>query len=207
MHARRRPGILFVLSAPSGAGKTSIRQRLLKWMPGLAYSVSYTTRAARSNEREGVDYHFIGAEPFRSMVERGEFVEWAEVHGNCYGTALRALERHVAQGTDVVLDIDVQGADQIQGRYKSGPIVTIFILPPSAEELGSRLRQRASETRAQLERRLQRAPEEILRYKDYDYAVVNRDLDQATRQVAAIIEAERCRTALYPTAGDLLAGA
>jgi guanylate kinase len=203
----RQHGILFVLSAPSGAGKTSIRQRLLQRMPEIAYSVSYTTRPARAAERDGIDYHFIGQDQFRRMIEMGEFLEWAEVHGNCYGTALGPLEKAVNAGQDVVLDIDVQGADQIQRRYRGGPVATIFILPPSAETLVARLRLRASESQAQLERRLQTAPQEILRFKDYDYVIVNRDLEEATRQVACVVEAERCRSRNFFSVEELLGDA
>jgi guanylate kinase len=199
-----RHGILFVLSAPSGAGKTSIRQRLLLRMPEMAYSVSYTTRTAREGERGGIDYNFVSGEEFRRMIEMGEFLEWAEVHGNSYGTALGPLEKCVEAGQDVVLDIDVQGADQIQRRYRSGPVATVFILPPSAAALGERLRHRASESPAQLERRLQNAPKEILRFKDYGYVIVNRDLDEATRQVACIVEAERCRSRNFASVEELL---
>jgi guanylate kinase len=211
-----RQGILFVLSAPSGAGKTSIRQRLLQQMPDLVYSISFTTRTPRAAERDGVDYYFVGQEQFRRMVEMNEFLEWAEVHGNCYGTALAPLEKAVSAGFDAVLDIDVQGADQLLRRYRrdaAGPrhhrscptVVTIFVLPPSRAALGERLRHRASESQAQLERRLQKAPEEILRFKDYDYVVVNRDLTEATRQVACIVEAERCRSRNYSSVEDVLA--
>jgi guanylate kinase len=203
----RQHGILFVLSAPSGAGKTSIRQRLLQRMPEMAYSVSFTTRPARVTERDGIDYHFISPDQFRRMIELGEFLEWAEVHGNRYGTALGPLEKAVEAGQDIVLDIDVQGADQIQRRYRGGPVATIFILPPSAEALVERLRHRASESPAQLERRLQKAPQEILRFKDYDYVVVNQDLDEATRQVASIVEAERCRSRNFSSVEELLGDA
>jgi guanylate kinase len=201
----RQHGVLFVLSAPSGAGKTTIRQRLLREMTDIAYSVSFTTRAMRAAEREGVDYHFISQAEFRRMVETGEFLEWAEVHGNLYGTALGPLEKVLSEGTDALLDIDVQGADQLQRRYKGGPIVTIFILPPSPDALGERLRHRASESQAQLEQRLRNAPHEITRFKDYDYVVVNRVLERAVRQVACIIEAERCRSAHYQSIEELLA--
>jgi guanylate kinase len=213
----RQLGILFVLSAPSGAGKTSIRQRLLQLMPEIVYSVSYTTRPARVTERDGRDYHFISKEQFQRMVEMGEFLEWAEVHGNRYGTAIAPLEKAVSTGLDAVLDIDVQGADQILRRYRSRdavagpqrpgnqpPVATIFVLPPSAEALGERLRHRASESQASLERRLQNAPQEILRFKDYDYVVVNRDLEEATRQVACIVAAERCRSRNFGSLEELL---
>ena len=214
----RQLGILFVLSAPSGAGKTSIRQRLLQIMPEIVYSVSYTTRPARAAERDGIDYHFISKEQFSRMVDMGEFLEWAEVHGNRYGTAVAPLEKAVSTGLDAVLDIDVQGADQILRRYRPNdaaiastqrqgttpPIATIFVLPPSPAALGERLRHRASESQASLERRLQNAPQEILRFKDYDYVVVNRDLEDATRQVASIVEAERCRSRNFGSLEELL---
>ena len=199
----RQLGILFVLSAPSGAGKTSIRQRLLRLMPEIVYSVSYTTRPARASERDGIDYHFISKEQFSRMVDMGEFLEWAEVHGNRYGTAVAPLEKAVSTGLDAVLDIDVQGADQILRRYRPRDAITSRS-PPSAEVLGERLRHRASESQASLQRRLQNAPQEILRFKDYDYVVVNRDLEDATRQVASIVEAERCRSRNFGSLEELL---
>ncbi len=192
-----RQGILFILSAPSGAGKTTIRKELLRSMPELCFSVSHTTRPARAGEVDGVDYFFVAPRSFQKMAEAEEFLEWAEVHGNRYGTARRQIAQVVDAGTDLLLDIDVQGAEQIVSNYHWGPVATIFVLPPDPGTLRARLAGRASETQGDLEKRLQNAPKEMLRYLEYDYVVVNDDLERAVWQTGCIIQAERCKASRF----------
>jgi len=188
-----RRGTLFVVSAPSGAGKTTLCREIRLRLPDLAYSVSVTTRPPRPGEMDGADFRFVGAPEFRAMLARGEFAEWATVHGNLYGTRARALEDALATGRDVLLDIDTQGAAQLRARYPDA--VLIFILAPSVKELEQRLRERRSDMDADIERRLVRAREEIALWRQYDYLIVNRDVKEAMEQLESIILAERCRVA------------
>jgi guanylate kinase len=188
----RRRGTLFVVSAPSGAGKTTLCREARLRLPDLAYSVSYTTRAPRPGEIEGTDFVFVSEAEFRALQERGEFAEWATVHGNLYGTRARVLEGALAAGHDVLLDIDTQGAAQLRGRYREA--VLVFIVAPSMDELAQRLRERRSDPEREIARRLARAREEIPLWRSYDYLVVNRDQKDAADQLTAIITAERCRT-------------
>lgn len=183
-----KKNILFVLSAPSGAGKTSIFRELLIRHPELCESISYTTRPMRAGEREGVDYHFVSREQFDRMVGEGAFAEWAEVHGNRYGTAKAALLQ--AEGA-VLLDIDVQGAAQLRASGLEG--VFIFVLPPSMEELRQRLSGRNTDSAEVIERRMQNAVGEIREAIHFDYIVVNDDLKQAIATVEAILVAESAR--------------
>ncbi len=187
----RRRGTLFVVSAPSGAGKTTLCREIRLRLPDLAYSVSVTTRPPRPGEIDGADFRFVGALEFRAMLARGEFAEWATVHGNLYGTRARALEDALTTGRDVLLDIDTQGAAQLRARYPDA--VLIFILAPSVKELEQRLRERRSNMDADIERRLVRAREEIALWRQYDYLIVNRDVKEAMEQLESIILAERCR--------------
>jgi len=189
----RRRGTLFVVSAPSGAGKTTLCRELRLRLPELAYSVSVTTRPARPGETDGVDFRFVDAPEFQAMLARGEFAEWARVHGNLYGTPAGALEAALAAGSDVLLDIDTQGAAQLRARYPEA--VLVFIVAPSMAELEQRLRERGSDQEAEIALRLRRAREEIALWRRYDYLVVNRDIKEAMEQLASIIQAERCRTA------------
>ncbi len=189
----RRRGTLFVVSAPSGAGKTTLCREVRLRVPGLAYSVSVTTRAPRPGEIDGVDFSFVGEDAFRGMLERGEFAEWATVHGHLYGTRARVLEEALAGGSDMLLDIDTQGAAQLRARYPEA--VLVFIVAPSMHELEQRLRERRSDNEHEIARRLGRAREEIALWRRYDYLVVNRDVKEAMEQLASIIQAERCRTA------------
>jgi guanylate kinase len=187
-----REGILFVISAPSGTGKTSLCKEIIDFFPGLRHSVSYTTRPVRSGEKEGVDYHFVSKEAFAAMTAKGAFAEWAEVHGNCYGTALDTLENCRAAGRDVLLDIDCQGAAQLKKTWKQG--VFIFILPPSFDELRLRLQGRNTDAPEVIDRRIANARGEIREALWYDYLVVNDKFSVALEQLKAIIVAERCRT-------------
>jgi guanylate kinase len=184
-------GSLIVVSAPSGAGKSSLAERVLKRLSNLRFSISYTTRAPRGTEQHGIDYYFVSEDEFRAMREREEFLECAEVHGHLYGTNQKSVEEMLNQGFDVMLDIDVQGAEQVRRRVAEA--VLIFILPPSCEVLGARLRARNLNAPADIERRLRNAAIEVQLYERFDYAVLNEDLDRALDQLEAIIVAERCR--------------
>ncbi len=188
----RRRGTLFVVSAPSGAGKTTLCREVRLRLPDLAYSVSYTTRAPRPGEIGGVDFWFVSEAEFRALRERGEFAEWASVHGNLYGTRARVLEEALEAGHDVLLDIDTQGADQLRRRYPQA--VLVFIVAPSMAELEQRLRERRSDAEEEIARRLRRAREEVAMWRTYHYLVVNRDLKEAADQLTAIVVAERART-------------
>ena len=189
----RRRGTLFVVSAPSGAGKTTLCREVRLRVPELAYSVSVTTRAPRPGEIDGTDFHFVTDARFRDMLERGEFAEWATVHGNLYGTRARALEDALSGGRDVLLDIDTQGAAQLRTRYPEA--VLVFITAPSMAELEQRLRERRSDPETEIQRRIRRAREEIALWREYHYLIVNRDLKEAVEQLEAVVLAERCRTA------------
>ncbi len=189
--------ILFVLSAPSGGGKTTILKKVMARLPGLVFSVSHTTRAPRPGEVAGRDYHFVSPEEFQAMREGDPpgFLEWAEVHGNLYGTGRAEVERQLQSGRDVILDIDVQGALQVQGA--AAPVM-IFIAPPSLAELESRLRRRGTESEETISLRLDNARQE-LKYTDrYDYLIINDRLEEAVDSLHSIIVAERCRRRRSP---------
>lgn len=177
-----------ILSSPSGGGKTTIARQLLDRRNDVGYSVSCTTRAPRGSELDGRDYHFLTREHFLARRDAGDFAEWAEVHGNLYGTLKEEVRRVLTSGKHVILDIDVQGARQIQQAFPES--VTVFILPPSGEVLLDRLRGRKSETPQQLVVRLHSALEELRAVQEYEYVVVNDDLDQAVQRVGAILDAE-----------------
>jgi guanylate kinase len=184
-------GNLIIVSAPSGAGKTTLVQQVLKRVAGVKPSVSYTSRAPRVGEVNAVHYHFVTRADFETLVAQGEFLEWAEVHGNLYGTSRRAVEALQAEGNDVILTIDVQGAAQARQLFPTA--VSIFILPPSFQTLLERLGGRGGNSAADLQVRLQNALFEIAQYPNYDYIVINDKLAQAVDELAAIIRAERCR--------------
>jgi guanylate kinase len=188
----QRKGVLFVISAPSGAGKTSICREILRLFPELRQSISYTTRAMRPGEREGVDYHFVSQDVFDRMIAAGDFVEWAHVHGNCYGTARATLESAADAGADVLLDIDFQGAEQLRDSGLNG--VFIFILPPDINELRKRLDFRNTDDEEVIARRMKNAAGEIAQAVHFDYLVINDVLEQAVDKVRAIIIAETSRT-------------
>jgi guanylate kinase len=184
-------GSIFVISASSGAGKSTLIKRLMAATPGLSFSVSYTTRAPRAGEKHGRDYFFVSTRIFKGMVRRDEFVEWADVHGHFYGTAHKQLQAAQEAGKDILLDIDVQGHKQV--RQQLPEAVSVFILPPSFEELSRRLRNRRSDSPEDIERRLQTAREEIAHWSEYEYLVVNDHLRDATRALRAIVQAARFR--------------
>lgn len=180
-----------ILSAPSGGGKTTIARRLLERRSDVGYSISCTTRRPRAGEEGGRDYFFLSPEEFRARRERGEFAESAEVHGHWYGTLRTEIGRVLADGKHVIMDIDVQGAAQLAGTYPHA--VLVFVLPPSADVLLERLRARKTEDRASLARRMMSALEELRHAEDYQYVVVNDDLDRAVARVSAVIDAETSR--------------
>ena len=184
-------GTLFVVTAPSGAGKTSLIDAVMKDDPSLKISVSYTTRKPRPGEQDGVDYHFVDASTFRRMQERGEFLESAEVHGNHYGTAKQVILDAVAKGEDIILEIDWQGAQQVRRLYPD--CVGIFILPPSIEELERRMRVRGQDTDAVIRRRAQNAREELAHAGEFKYAIINKDFETARQELASIIQRERAK--------------
>jgi guanylate kinase len=188
----KREGVLYVISAPSGAGKTTLCKEIIDIFPNLRHSVSYTTRAPRSGEVHGRDYFFVGQEEFSRMVKGGEFAEWAEVHGNFYGTSLATLKECRSQGIDLILDIDCQGARQLKGRFEGG--VYIFVLPPSIRELRRRLDNRSSDTEEVIERRINNAAGEIKEARWYDYIIVNDKFAVAVEQLKSVLIAEQCRT-------------
>jgi guanylate kinase len=185
-------GILLVLSAPSGAGKTTLAHKLLKSMPKARFSVSYTTRAPRGEEKDGVDYRFIDAKTFQEQIDRGAFVEWAEVHGHFYGSAQSVVDDAFREGDVAVFDIDVQGGAAIKAKHPEA--VLVFILPPSMEELERRLRDRKTDADDTIRKRLLAARAEMQRgVASYDYLLINDDIETAWRQLESIVIAERCR--------------
>jgi guanylate kinase len=186
-----RRGILFVVSSPSGGGKGTLIRRLLDVVTELSYSVSYTTRGPRNGEVNGREYFFVDRTTFQEMIDRGEFLEWACVHGNHYGTAKRQIVQEMGAGLDIVLEVDVQGAASIRGLGLDS--VSIFILPPSYEILRQRLIARGTDTPEELEVRLRNAPQELRQYSSFDYAIINNYAEQAAQQLASIVQAERNR--------------
>jgi guanylate kinase len=210
------PGQLFVVTAPSGVGKSTLIGRLLERVPGLEFSVSTTTRLRREGEREGHDYNFVDRARFEAMARAGEFIEWAEVHANLYGTTRAVIEGRLARGCDVLLDIDVQGARQV--RALEVPATFVFVLPPDYDTLVERLSRRRTETRDALTRRLANAAREIRACFEADYVVVNDRVDDAVGELASIVVAARAArarrrrlaeqiVATFPDAGQDDAGA
>jgi len=182
-------GTLFIVAAPSGAGKTSLVRQLLANDPAIRLSVSYTTRSARPGEANGRDYHFISRAEFEQMRARSELLESAEVHGNLYGTSRAWIERETRAGSDILLEIDWQGARQV--RHLLPAAVGIFILPPSIEVLSERLQQRGTDTPEVIARRLQAARDEIAHVDEFDYVIINKDFEVAVQDLQAIVRAER----------------
>jgi guanylate kinase len=184
-------GLLFVISAPSGTGKTTLVERLVQILPNLRMSRSYTSREVRAGERDGVDYHFIGRPEFEEMVAEHQFLEWADVFGNLYGTRAADVNAMLEGGQDVVLVIDVQGARQI--RQRGADHTAVFVMPPSFQVLERRLRGRSTDTEAALQCRLETARAEVSSYREYEYVVVNDDLESTVVRLQEIIAAERSR--------------
>ncbi len=187
-----RRGLLLVLSSPSGAGKTTLSRQLLAREPDMVMSVSVTTRKPRPGETDGKDYHFISRAQFDEMVKKDELLEYAEVFGNGYGTPIGPVNEWLAAGKDVLFDIDWQGTQQIHARM-TDDLVRVFILPPSAEELRDRLVRRAQDAASVVAKRMAEASNEISHWAEYDYVLINDDLDQCNRSISAILDAERMR--------------
>ncbi|MGA2957051.1 MAG: guanylate kinase [Thermodesulfobacteriota bacterium] len=187
----KKEGILFIVSGASGTGKTSLCRAMLKIYPNLRFSVSHTTRPQRPGDENGRDYYFISPEEFQKMIDQGDFAEWAEIYGHRYGTLKRMLEKARAQGQDLILDIDGQGARQL--RQQGLPGTFIFILPPSLAELRQRLMKRKTEGKEALEERLRKARDEIVEARWYDFLIINDELKKAQAKLQAIILAEHCR--------------
>jgi guanylate kinase len=185
---------VIVVSAPSGAGKTTVLARVLRDLGGIRFSVSHTTRPPRGAERDGVEYHFVDRAAFERLREEGRLLEWAEVHGNLYGTGVEEIERASAAGVDILLDLDVQGAAQVRERIPDA--VTVFVLPPSYEVLEGRLRGRGQDDEASIRRRLAAAGSEIDAFERYDYAIVNDDIEACVEELKSIVRAARCRVAV-----------
>ena len=183
--------MLVVVSSPSGGGKGTLIDRVLKTVPGVSYSVSYTTRAPRGAEQDGREYFFVSTAVFEDMIRRGEFLEWADVYGYLYGTSRAQVERERAAAHDIIHEIDVQGAESI--RHLVDDAVTVFILPPSFELLRERLVARGTDSPVDLERRLRGAPSEVGQYKHFQYVILNDDINRASAQLASVIDAERAR--------------
>ena len=184
-------GILFVVSSPSGGGKGTLIQHVLKQVPNLSYSVSFTTRAPRNGETNGREYFFVTPERFREMEAAGEFLEWAHVHSKLYGTSRRQVVREISEGRDIILELDVQGAASMRALMADS--VSIFILPPSFEVLKQRLEARGTDSPEELDLRLRNAPRELKDYSAFQYVILNDDLDRAANQMTAIVHAERAR--------------
>jgi guanylate kinase len=183
---------MFVISSPSGAGKTTLCRRLITEVPGVTLSISATTRAIRSGETDGVDYYFRDEQQFRDLIERDEFLEWAHVHGNYYGTPRAEVEAHLVEGTDVVFDVDWQGARELK-TMRPGDVVSVFILPPSIPKLKQRLEGRPGSTPESVKSRLGGAGQDVRRWGEYDYAILNDNLETAFADLRAILMTERTK--------------
>jgi guanylate kinase len=187
-------GNLIIVSGPSGAGKSALVEGVLKSMPQLRFSVSFTTRLPRVTETDGIEYFFIDRREFQNLIEKGDFLEWAEVHGNFYGTSARFVDEILQKGEDVILDIDVQGARII--RQKRPDATAVFILPPSFQVLRERLERRKLDDGPVIEHRLRRACNEIRHFREYDYLIVNNDLGRSIDELKVIVSSARCRIAV-----------
>jgi len=199
MSAHHKP-IVFIISAPSGSGKSTLVNELLKLVPDLEFSISYTTRAPRGSEQNGKQYHFIPRDEFEKMIQADEFLEYANVFGNYYGTARRFLKEAELKGQDLLLDIDVQGAAQIKAKVPDAP--SIFVLPPDRTTLEWRLRKRSEDVEGVIQRRLVTATREIENYNKYDYILINDDLKESIESLQAIVVAERLRQSERPLTAE-----
>ncbi|MFN4098524.1 MAG: guanylate kinase [Pararhodobacter sp.] len=199
-----RRGLLIILSSPSGAGKSTLARRLMAWDPSLKFSVSATTRAPRPGETDGVEYFFRSKTEFAALVEAGQMLEHAEVFGNFYGTPKGPVEAAMAEGRDTLFDIDWQGGQQVRNSALGKDVVSIFILPPSIAHLESRLRQRAQDSDEVIAGRMAKSRDEISHWAEYDYVVVNQDLDTAEDEVRTILRAERMRRDRQPGLSDFV---
>ena len=184
------PPKLHVISGPSGVGKSTIIDQIINRMTGLGYSISHTSRRPRGKEVNGVHYHFVERKTFRRMIDNGEFVEWAEVYNDYYGTSFASLKKRMDEGLDVVMDLDIQGAENIKKHFKDA--ILIFVLPPSLEELEKRLKGRSTEDKSMISERLEKVQAELKACVNYDYIVFNKDLETAVKDVVSIIKSVRC---------------
>ena len=187
-----KKGILFVLSGPSGSGKTTLAKHLVNTMSNVDFAISYTTRKIREGEEDGIDYKFIDEIEFRDMIAGDQFAEWAEVHGNLYGTPVSEIDKVLNKGIDILLDIDVQGSSQIKMKYKNS--VHIFLVPPKINILRDRLSKRNTENSSDLERRMEMAVKEISMINNYDYIIVSDDIDNSLRKLESIVQSVRSKT-------------
>ncbi|GAA0782614.1 guanylate kinase [Roseibium denhamense] len=202
---QQRRGLMLVLSSPSGAGKSTIARMLLQNESNLALSISVTTRERRSSEVDGVDYHFVDSDRFAHMRDNGQLLEWAEVHGNYYATPRGPVENAIESGRDILFDIDIQGTFQLYEKMRSD-VVSVFILPPSIAEMKARLKGRAEDDDAVIAKRMKTAVGEMRHWSEYDYVVVNDDLQRAYDNVRAILKAERLKQFRSPKIGPLIQG-
>ena len=195
-------GLLYVVSGPSGTGKTTLCKKLVKLISGLNFSVSYTTRPPRRNEKSGKDYYFVTPETFKNMIDKGEFAEWAEVYGHLYGTTRTSVEQTLDKGHDLLFDIDCQGAEQLKRIYPQG--ISIFLLPPSVSELERRLCSRKTDSQETIQKRMNKARHEISQVKSYEYIVINNVFDETLQVLQSIIVAEkhRCENMLRKVSVD-----
>ena len=201
-----RRGLLLILSSPSGAGKSTLSRRLMQWDRSLRFSVSATTRKPRPGEQDGREYYFRSREAFEAMVAEGEMLEHAEVFGNFYGSPRGPVEAAMAEGRDTLFDIDWQGGQQIRNSALGRDVVSVFVLPPSIAELESRLRGRAQDSEAVIAERMAKSESEISHWAEYDYVIVNNDLDTAFNDLVTILQAERLRRDRQPHLADFVRG-
>lgn len=201
-----RKGLLLILSSPSGAGKSTLAKRLMEWDPTLRFSVSATTRAPRTGEEDGREYYFKTRAEFESMVAAGEMLEHAEVFGNLYGSPKGPVEQAMAAGRDTLFDIDWQGGQQIRSSSLGRDVVSIFVLPPSIGELDRRLRGRAQDSEEVIAGRMAKSRDEISHWAEYDYVIINRDVDHAFEELVTILKAERMRRDRQPGLSDFVRG-
>jgi len=202
----KRRGLLLIISSPSGAGKSTLSRRLRAWDPSIRFSVSATTRSPREGEVDGTDYLFRSRSEFEAMVQTGEMLEHAEVFGNLYGSPKAPVEKSIAQGCDTLFDIDWQGGRQINNSALAGDVVSVFVLPPSMGELEQRLRNRGQDSDAVIAARMEKSQAEISHWAEYQYVLVNNDIDQAEAELRAIVTAERMRRERQPNLSDFVAG-
>jgi len=202
----KRRGLLLIISSPSGAGKSTLSRRLRAWDPSIRFSVSATTRSPREGEVDGKDYLFRSRSEFEAMVQTGEMLEHAEVFGNLYGSPKAPVEKSIAQGCDTLFDIDWQGGRQINNSALAGDVVSVFVLPPSMVELEQRLRNRGQDSDAVIAARMEKSQAEISHWAEYQYVLVNNDIDQAEAELRAIVTAERMRRERQPNLSDFVAG-
>ncbi len=204
--SHHRRGLLLILSSPSGAGKSTLARRLMTWDTTLRFSVSATTRAPRPGEEDGREYYFKARQDFETMVKSGDMLEHAEVFGNFYGSPRGPVEQAMKEGRDTLFDIDWQGGQQIRNSVLGRDVVSIFVLPPSIAELESRLRGRAQDSEEVIAGRMAKSQSEISHWAEYDYVIVNRDIDTAFNQLTTILEAERLRRDRQPALADFVRG-